>query len=202
MTSVQNPLTSLADDVAAVTRVLDGLQSPVVLAGHSWAGTVISEAGEHPAVRGLVFVAARAPDAGEDYSALAATYPPPPASAGLVFENGFGRLTESAFKAHFANGIEPRRSAVLFAVQGRIAQDLFATRTTVAAWRRFPCWYAVSADDHTTDPGLERFLASRMDAETVELPSGHLSMITHPREVTALILRAVEAVTEPGAEGR
>lgn len=190
VTAVQNPLTSLDDDVAATTRALDALDGPAVLAGHSWAGTVITQAGIHPHVAALVYVAARAPDVDEDYGALAGRYATPPASAGLSFREGFGGLDEATFLAHFANGVEPDRARVLYAVQGPIAQGLFASRTTAAAWHDKPCWYAVSRDDHTTNPDLERFLAHRMDATTIELDSGHLSMVTHPRQIADLILDA------------
>jgi hypothetical protein len=194
--SVQNPLTSLADDVAATRRALDMQDGPTVLAGHSWAGTVISEAGDHPAVSGLVYVAARAPDAGEDYAALAEKYPTPPASAGLAFVDGFGQLGEDAFLDYFANGVDPVRARVLFAAQGRIGGGLFASRTTVAAWRNKPCWYAVSTDDHTTSPDLERFLAQRMHAVTIQVPSGHLSLVTHPQEIAGLILEAARSAPD------
>ncbi|MFF1633478.1 alpha/beta fold hydrolase [Leifsonia sp. NPDC058248] len=189
--SVQNSLVSLADDVAATRRALDLQNAPTVLVGHSWAGTVITEAGDHPNVSALVYVAARAPEAGEDYGALAAEYPAPPASARLSFVDGFGQLDEGSFIKHFANGVETERARVLYAVQGRISQTLFASRTTVTAWRDHPCWYAVSRNDGTTSPALERFLAARMDAVTIELDSGHLSIVTHPDEIAALILEAV-----------
>ncbi|MFT4038722.1 MAG: alpha/beta hydrolase [Thermomicrobiales bacterium] len=190
VTAVQNPLTSLADDVAATRRALDRQGAPTVLAGHSWAGTVISEAGVHPSVTALVYVAARAPDAGEDYGALTAQYPSPPASAGLVHAGGFVQLSEAAFLADFANGIATEEARALCAVQGPIADTLFAGRTTVAAWRQRPSWYAVSRLDRTTNPDLERFLAHRMGATTIEVESGHLSMITHPEVIAQLILQA------------
>ena len=193
VTAVQNPLTSLADDVAATRRALDLHDGPTVLVGHSWAGTVISEAGDHPNVSALVYVAARAPDAGEDYAALAGTFPSAPASAGISFANGYGGLTEDAFLKYFANGVERRRAKALYAVQGKISDTLFASKTTVAAWRNHPSWYAVSKNDHTTSPELERFLAQRMGATTIEVDSGHLSMVTHPEEIAALILAAVQA---------
>jgi len=193
VTSVQNPLTSLADDVAATRRVLDLQGGPTVLVGHSWAGTVISEVGEHEAVTALVYVAARAPDADEDYAALSARYPTPPASQGLEHASGFAQLGEEAFVEDFANGVDPVRARVLYAVQGRIADTLFASRTTVAAWRFKRCWYAVSQRDRTTDPDLERFLAGRMEATIIEVDSGHLSMITHPVEIADLISAAAEA---------
>lgn len=191
VTAVQNPLTSLEDDAAATRRILDLQDGPTVLAGHSWAGTVISETGGHPNVSALVYVAARAPDAGEDYAALAGRFPTPPANAGLVHEtDGFAQLSEDAFLADFANGLDADRARVLFAVQGRISGTLFGGRTANAAWHDRPCWYAVSRDDRTTSPDLERFLAERMQAITVELDSGHLSLVTHPREIADLILQA------------
>jgi pimeloyl-ACP methyl ester carboxylesterase len=193
-TAVQNPLTSLADDVAHTRRILALHEGPVILVGHSFAGTVITEAGTDPRVAGLVYIAARAPDAGEDYAALAQTFPEPPASAGLVYTDGFGALTEDAFLNDFANGVDAVRARVLYAVQGRVSQSLFHERTTVAAWRSKPSWYAISRQDRTTSPELERFLASRMNATTIEVDSGHLSLITHPQEVTQLILDAVRAI--------
>ena len=189
-TAVQNPLSSLADDVAATRLILARYTEPTILVGHSYGGTVVTEAGADPHVVGLVYVAARAPDAGEDYAALAKTFPTPPANAGLVYEDGFGSLTEHAFLRDFANGVDRRRARVLYAVQGHISATLFSDRTTVAAWRSKPSWYAVSRRDRTTSPELERFLARRMKAKTIELDSGHLSLITHPRAITELILRA------------
>jgi pimeloyl-ACP methyl ester carboxylesterase len=189
-TAVQNPLTSVADDVAATRLILAQHAEPTILVGHSYGGTVISEAGADPHVVGLVYVAARAPDAGEDYAALAKTFPTPPATAGLVFKNGFGSLTEQAFLHDFANGIDRRRARALYAVQGHVSATLFSDKTTVAAWRSKPSWYAISKRDRTTSPQLERFLAKRMKAKTIELDSGHLSLISHPRQITELILRA------------
>src|SRR3989449_2114157 len=137
-TAVQNPLTSLADDVAATRRILALQDGPTVLVGHSWAGTVISEAGASPKVSALVYVAARAPDAGEDYAALAASFPTPPASAGLVKSAGFAQLSEEAFVRDFAGDLDPAKARVLYAVQGRISATLFASRTTQAAWKSQP----------------------------------------------------------------
>ena len=192
VTSVQNPLTSLADDVDATKRVLDLQNGPTVLVGHSYAGSVISQAGDHPAVSSLVYLSARAPEAGEDYPALAAKFPTPPANAGLVFQNGFGQLTEDAFLNDFANGVPESRARVLYAVQGRIAQTLFATKTSVAAWTQKPSRYLVTTQDRTTTTELQRFVAQRMKATTIEVRSGHLSLITHPRTVSRFILDATK----------
>jgi pimeloyl-ACP methyl ester carboxylesterase len=189
-TAVQNPLTSLAADVEATRRILALQDGPTVLVGHSWAGTVISEAGVDSRVSALVYVAARAPDAGEDYAALAATFPTPPATAGLVESDGFAQLSEEAFLRDFAGDLDPTRARVLYAVQGRVSATLFASRTSQAAWKSRPTWYAVSTKDRTTSPELERFLAKRMKARTIELESSHLSLISHPDEIANLILEA------------
>jgi pimeloyl-ACP methyl ester carboxylesterase len=201
-TAVQNPLRSVADDAAATRLILARHAEPTILVGHSYGGTVISEAGADPHVVGLVYVAARAPDAGEDYAALTKTFPTPPATAGLVFKDGFGSLTEHAFLHDFANGVDRTRARTLFAVQGHVSATLFGDRTTAAAWRSKPSWYAVSKRDRTTSPELERFLARRMKAKTIELDSGHLSLITHPREITELILRAARHTSDLAHTGQ
>ena len=191
MTSVQNPLTSLADDADATRRVLALQDGPTILVGHSWAGTVISETGNDPKVKALVYVAARAPDVGEDYGALAARFPAPPAAAGLVKSpDGFAQLSEEAFVRDFAGDLDPAQARVLYAGQGRISQTLFAGRTTQAAWKTKPSYYAISLQDRTTSPELERFVARRMGAKTIELESSHVSMISHPDDIANLILEA------------
>ena len=190
VTVVQNPLTSLADDVAATRRALASQDGPTVLVGHSFAGTIISEAGDDPKVSALVYVAARAPDAAEDFGALAATFPKPPASAGVIRKDGFFWLSEGAFLRDFAGDIEPARARVLYAVQGRGADALPNAKTTIAAWKVKPTWYQVSTEDRTIDPGLERFLAKRMKATTIEIDSSHVSLVSHPKEIADLILLA------------
>ncbi|WP_410811394.1 alpha/beta fold hydrolase [Micromonospora sp. 067-2] len=195
VTAVQNPLTSLSDDVAATCRVLDRQDGPTVLVGHSWAGTVITEAGNHPSVAALVYVAARAPDAGEDFTALAAKFPTPPANAGLVHDDGYAQLSESAFLEDFAGGVDKARARSLYAVQGPIAGDLFTSRTTTAAWRDKPCYYSVSKQDRTTAPELEQFLAKRMNATTIEVDSSHLAMVTHPEAIADLIVMATRGAS-------
>jgi pimeloyl-ACP methyl ester carboxylesterase len=189
-TAVQNPLRSIQEDAAATRRILALQDGPTVLVGHSFAGTIISEAGTAPNVSALVYVAARAPDAGEDFGALAAKFPKPPASAGQVKANGFFWLSEEAFLKDFAGDLEPARARALYAVQGPGADALASGKTTAAAWRDRPCWYHVSTNDRTINPDLERFLAKRMKATTIELPSSHVSLLSHPREIADLILSA------------
>jgi pimeloyl-ACP methyl ester carboxylesterase len=189
-TAVQNPLLSLAEDSAATRRILALQDGPTVLVGHSFAGTIISETGDHPMVSALVYVAARAPDAAEDFGALVAKFPKAPASAGVVRANGFFWLSEEAFLKDFANDLPRSRARTLYAVQGRGADALATARTTKAAWRVKPTFYQVSTEDRTIDPELERFLAKRMHATTIELDSSHLSLLSHPKEVAELILLA------------
>jgi pimeloyl-ACP methyl ester carboxylesterase len=190
VTSVQNPLTTLDDAVAETQRVLDRQDGPTVLAGHSFSGMIVTEAGVHPKVSAVVYIAARAPDAGEDYTALAKTYPTPPASAGIVFDGDEGRLTEAAFLHDFAGDLPEAAARVLYAVQQPFHKALLTGKTTNAAWRSKPSFYAVSTEDRTINPDLERFMAKRMGATTIELKSSHVSLISHPQEVADLILQA------------
>src|SRR5712672_1274559 len=190
VTSVQNPLTSLADSVAATRRALALQDGPTVLVGHSWSGTVISESGTDPKVTALVYVAARAPDAAEDFVALSGKFPTMPARAGVQEHDGFAYLSEAALLRYFANGVPREKAEILYAEQEPTAASLFGGRTTVAAWRSKPSWYAVSQLDQTISPDLERFLAVRMKATKVELEAGHLSLVSHPQEIADLILAA------------
>lgn len=189
-TAVQNPLTTLPEAVSSVERVLARQDGPTVLVGHSFAGMIVTEAGMHPNVSALVYVAARAPDAGEDYAALAKTFPTPPASAGIVFDGDEGRLSEAAFLHDFAGDLPEARAKVLYAVQEPFNKALLTGKTSQAAWRSKPRWYAVSTEDRTINPDLERFMAKRMAAKTIEVKASHLSLISHPDEITQLIIEA------------
>lgn len=190
VTAVQNPLSSLEDSVAATRRVLALQDGPTVLVAHSWAGTVISEVGTDPKVSSLVYVAARAPDAGEDFVALSGKFPTGEVRAGIQTNNGYTRLSEDSFLKYFANGVPVKQAKVLYAVQGDTAASIFAGRTTQAGWRDKPTFYAVSKEDKTINPDLERFLAKRMNATTIELDAGHLSLVSKPKEIANLILAA------------
>lgn len=190
VTAVQNPLTSLADSVAATRRALAEQDGPAVLVGHSWGGTVVSEVGTDAKVSALVYIAARGPDAGEDFVKLAGQYPTPPARAGIVDHDGETKLNEDAFLKYFANGVDEATAKALYAVQWPTAATIFGNRTTQAAWHDKPSFYAVSKQDKTIDPDFERFLANRMHATTIELDAGHLSLVSHPKEVADLILKA------------
>ncbi|MCS3446386.1 MULTISPECIES: alpha/beta fold hydrolase [Bradyrhizobium] len=190
VTSVQNPLTTLSEAVASAQRVLDRQDGPTVLVGHSFSGMIVTEAGVHPNVSALVYVAARAPDADEDYTALAKTYPTPPASAGIVFDGDEGRLSEQAFLRDFAGDLPEAKAKVLYAVQQPFHKQLLAGKTSHAAWRSKPSYYAVSTEDRTINPDLERFMAKRMGATTIEVKASHLALISQPDAIARLILDA------------
>lgn len=193
VTSVQNPLSSFQDDVDAVRRVLAQQDGPTLLVGHSYAGMVISEAGTDPHVTGLVYIAARAPDAGEDYPALTRKFAAAPAGAGLQWDtNGWGSLSQPAFVKDFAGDLPPAEALAYYAVQQPFARAITTAKTTVAAWHDKPTWYAVSRQDRTIDPELQRFMAQRMKASTVELDASHVSLLSQPRAVADLIVKAAQ----------
>src|SRR6516165_10853303 len=148
-TAVQNPLTSLKEAVEATQDVLALQQGPTVLVAHSFGGMILTEAGIDPKVSALVYVAARAPDAGEDYTALASRFPTPPASAGIVWSGDNGRLSEEAFLRDFAGDVPADKARVLYAVQAPFKKALLADNTTNAALRSKRSWYAVSTEDRT-----------------------------------------------------
>jgi pimeloyl-ACP methyl ester carboxylesterase len=190
VTAVQNPLRSLNEDCDFTRRALALQDGPTVLVAHSYGGEVITQTGVDPKVSALVYCSARAPDANEDYTALAKTYPTPPASADLVHAGGYVQLNEAGFLRDFAGDVDPATARALYAVQGPGAETLFTERVTQAAWHTKPCFYQVSTQDRTINPDLERFMAKRMKARTIELEASHLGIISHPREIADLILEA------------
>ena len=190
VSAVQNPLTTLPAAVDSALRVLARQDGPTVLAGHSFSGMIVTDAGVHPNVSAVVYVAARAPDAGEDYTALAKKFPTPPAAAGIVFDGDEGRLNEEAFLRDFAGDLPEAKARALYAVQWPFHKELLAGKTTHAAWRSKPSWYAVSTEDRTINPDLERFMAKRMGANTIEVKASHVSLISQPDTIAKLILEA------------
>jgi len=193
VTAVQNPLQSLEEDCAFARRALALQDGPTVLVAHSYGGEIITQVGDDPKVSALVYCAARAPDANEDYTALAKTYPTPPASAGVVHSGGYAQLSEAAFLHDFGGDLDPAKARALYAVQGPISDTLFQAKVTRAAWRSKPCFYQVSTLDRTINPDLERFMARRMKAVTIELAASHLGIVSHAPEIAALIQRAAHA---------
>ena len=190
VTAVQNPLTSLADDVAATQRALARQNGPVILVGHSWGGVVITEAGMDPKVVGLVYVAAFGPDEGEQVGELGKNYPPPPAlAAPQVDDKGFMTLSVDAFKK-FGSDLPASDASVAAATQGPIAAAAFGAQVSGVAWKTKPSWYIVSTLDQAIAPDEERFFAKRMNAKTTELKASHVSMLSQPKAVAAVIMDA------------
>jgi len=188
VSAVQCPLTSLADDVKATRRVLDRQTGPVILVGHSWGGTVITEAGEAPNVEGLVYVSALAPDAGE---AVVDLQKHGPASDGMKGArpdgDGFLWFDHEAYAHGMAADVPAARVGVLAAVQKPIAAAAFGEKLTAAAWRHKPSWFVTSEHDRALAPQLQRWMVARMQAKAVSVPSSHMSLISHADTVTSLI---------------
>lgn len=192
----QFPETSLADDVARLRHVLKRQDGPTVVAGHSYGGQIITSLGtDAPNVVGIVYVAAFGLDEGESIGQLAEQGPPTPALAHLdIDDTGFVWLPEDDFVSHFAADIDPATARVMFAVQQPLSASTFGDVMGVPAWKSVPTWFLVAANDEAIPPDAERQFAARMGAKTVEVPSGHVAMVSHPDEVTELILAAAEAV--------
>ncbi|WP_204562118.1 alpha/beta fold hydrolase [Azospirillum palustre] len=193
--AVQNPTSSLADDVKATRQALAGIDGSVVLVGHSWGGAVITEAGNDPKVKALVYVAAFAPKAGETLGELVGAYPPPP-GLGRIRDDGAGNLTLSVegWIEDVASDLPEAEARVLAVLQPPLPGSTFGDKVTQAAWESRPNWYIVSADDRVVSVELEREFARRMGARTTELQASHLSLLSRPDAVAAVILEAVHSV--------
>jgi pimeloyl-ACP methyl ester carboxylesterase len=190
--AVQLSEQSLAADAALVRHAIDALSRPVIVAGHSYGGAVISQASAGaPHVAGLVFVAAFAPDEGETINGLASGFPPPPALAHLIIDDqGNATVGEHDFVTYFASDLPLEQAKVAAAVQHPIAANIFGTPAGAPGWKDVPCFYQVSTHDQAIAPDLERFFAERTGAETIELDSSHVSLVSHPQEIADLIARA------------
>ena len=189
--AVQNPLTSLADDVAATKRVIDAQDGSVVLVGHSYGGAVISEAGNNPKVARLIYVAAFGPDTGESVATTAKDFAAPPvASEVRPIADGFLVLTKKGVSEDFAQDLSSLEKRVLAATQAPTSGSVFAVGMTDAAWRNKPAWYIVAENDRMINPDYERFAAKRMGAKTLSLSTSHVPMLSKPKEVAAFIAGA------------
>jgi pimeloyl-ACP methyl ester carboxylesterase len=192
---VQNPLTSLADDVAATERVLARQDGPAILVGHSYGGAVITAAGANPKVVGLVYIAAFAPDAGESLLNILQTMSPPntpplpitPSADGYLFFN------PDQFHAQFAADLSRARADFLAAGQVPFAAAAFATPMGAPAWKSKPSWYMVATEDHAIPPDVQRRMSARMGATVVERRGSHLVYVSRPRDVADLVEQAARS---------
>lgn len=192
----QFPHTSLEDNVARLQQVLDRLEGPVILAGHSYGGQIITAGGgADPDVVGLVYIAAFALDEGESIGALLQSAPPGAALAHLEIDAlGYAWLPQSDFVTHFASDVDPAVSNAMWAAQQPIHVNAFEDVIGVPAWKNLPTWYMVATNDEAIPPDAERLFAGRMGATTVEIESSHVPMVSNTQAVVDLIVQAAEAV--------
>jgi pimeloyl-ACP methyl ester carboxylesterase len=204
VTAPQFPQTSLADDLARLRQVLAWIDGPAIVGGHSYGGQVITALGaETGSVAGLVYIAAFGLDEGESINALGAGAPQPRALANLIVdEKGQGRLPEDDFVDHFAADVDPVKARVMHSAQQPVAMSVFEDVMGTPAWKSLPSWYLVAANDEAIDPDAERMFARRMGAETVEVASSHVAMVSHPDAVAELIEAAADRGVHQGIDGR
>ncbi|MEI2416082.1 alpha/beta hydrolase [Orrella sp. JC864] len=195
VTIVQNPLTSLADDVAATRRVLDRQHGPTLLVGHSYGGTVITEAGIDPKVAGLVYVSALAPDVGESTGSQFADIPPPPEFVIETQADGYGFVSLEKFKTGFAGDTSDADAAFLRDSQVPINMSIFETKVGHAAWRSKPSWAIIATQDKAIDPKLLRHTAERIGASIEQVQASHVPFLSQPKAVADAIDRAARGAS-------
>ena len=193
--AVQNPTTSLAADVAVARQAIDLVDGPVVLAGHSWGGTVITEAGNAPNVKAIVYVAAFAPDAGQSTGDQVQAHEAPPGLSTVVpYGDGFLKMSTEGWINNVAQDLPDDEARLLATVQPPLSLTTFGDKISEAAWKTRPSWYVVSLNDRAVNVELQRELAARMRAKTTELKSSHVSLLSQPAAVAAVIMDAVAAI--------
>jgi pimeloyl-ACP methyl ester carboxylesterase len=197
VTAPQFPESSLADDVDRLRQVLNRQSGPTIVVGHSYGGQIVTALGtDAPNVVGLVYIAAFGLDEGESLGALLGGGPPTAALAHLdVDAQNFAWLPEDDFVNHFAADVDPVAAKVMYAAQQPISLSTFADVMGVPAWKALPSWFLVAENDEAIPPDAERSFATRMGATTVEVPSSHVAMVSHPDDVVALIEAAVKATS-------
>ena len=200
VTAPQFPMTTLADNVARLREVLALQDGPTVVAGHSYGGQIITALGtDAPNVAGLVYIAAFGIDEGESLGGLLSQGPVTPALEHLITdEQGFTWLSEHDFVDHFAADVDPVRARVMYAAQQALAASAFGDVMGIPAWKSQPSWYLVATNDEAIPPDAERQFAARMGATTVEVPSSHVAMVSHPDDVVQLIQTAAKEVPAAG----
>src|SRR5215470_4039634 len=199
VTAVQNPLSSLADDVAATRRAIARQDGPVILVGHSWAGMVISEAGNDPRVAGLVYIAALAPDAGQSGGDVTKGYPPTPGiQQAKPDAEGYLWLTRKGIDEDFVPDLPPAERAIVFATQGPWNSKALNDRVMTPAWKTKPSWFIV-VNDRMLPPEYERAIAKHIGARTTTLTSGHVPMLSQPQAVAEVIVDAARNAPKTAA---
>jgi len=188
--SVQNPITSLADDVAATKRAIERAEGDVILVGHSWGGFVITEVGNNPKVKGLVYVAALVPDAGETVHDLFAKAPATILSKYFQPLEGFIYLSKQGVKESVAQDLSPKQQEMIYATQTPAAEVILSKKSGEPAWKTKPTWFIVAKSDQALNPQLQRLMAKRANSKTTEIEAGHVVMVSHPEETSQIIEEA------------
>jgi pimeloyl-ACP methyl ester carboxylesterase len=195
--SVQNPLSTLADDVAATQRAVAKLEEPIVLVGHSWGGIVITAAGTNPKVKALVYVTAFAPDENETIGQLTQEFP-----AAILQHlepvDGYLWLTREGIQKHFAADLTEKQWEHIHYTQGPAAALLFGEKMTSPAWKEKPSWYILAKNDNAISPVLQAIMAKKIGAKTTEIETSHMPMISRPEEVLKVIRDAIASVENKG----
>jgi pimeloyl-ACP methyl ester carboxylesterase len=189
--AVQLPLTSLGADVAVTKRAIARMDGPVLLVGHSWAGVVITEAGNDPKVAGLLYVSALVPNDGQAVADLGKNFPPAPGGAEFKEDAaGFFTLSAKGIEQFFVPDATPSERKITYATQGPWAKSALNEKVSKAAWKSKPAWDIVDTEDQMVQPDLQRAQARMMKATTLEIKSGHVPMLSQPGKVTAFIVQA------------
>jgi pimeloyl-ACP methyl ester carboxylesterase len=198
VTAVQNPLTSLAEDVAATKRAIALADGPVLLVGHSYGGVVITEAGNDPKVVGLVYVAAFAPDNGEALGDMGKSFPAAPGQTEIRPDAaGYFTLTAKGVVDDFAQDLPLGTRKTMIATQGQTAGAAFGAKVSNAAWKSKPSWYIVARNDRMISPAFEADMAKRIGAQVTLLDASHVAMLAKPTEVASVIFQASQKVPNP-----
>jgi pimeloyl-ACP methyl ester carboxylesterase len=198
VTAVQNPLVSLANDIATTKRVIDAQQGATVVVGHSYGGNVITGAASgNPQVKALVYISAYAPDAGETINELNSKYTAPPLSMAIMPDTAnFLYIDREKFHSVFAADLSETEAQVLATAQKPIASAAFDESVNDIAWKAIPSWALVSLEDRAIDPELEQFMANRIGAKTTAINASHVAYISHPKEVANLIIEAASTTVK------
>lgn len=199
--AVQNPLSSLSDDVAAADRTINMLDGNTLLVGHSWGGTVITEAGDNEKVSGLLYVSALVPEMGKSTNDVMKPFPKSPGISALKPDeaSGYAWLTDDNFKTNFAQDASAAEQKVMCAAQGPMAMKAFDDKITVASYTDKPSWFIVTENDRMVGTDLQRAEAKRIGAEVTSIKSSHVPMVSHPEEVASVIITAVKRLNDQNA---